>query len=370
MMKQAIVNLAKRSYMQLISKQRPQINDTIAYLLSFPENNRQLLTELIAEFPQLRIYYTKNCQAEALDYARLGAMIQPLEPFAKLLKNIPVIAGARLLLADNYFAFLGALDLAQTPVIQLWHANGAIKSFGLEAKYAQQATPADRLRYQEVYQRFSHYVVASETMGRAFQRSYLAKPAQIKLLGTPRTDRYFDESWRRDVKQRVRDVFGDQPIALYAPTYRETATSMPDTAWLQTKDYRMLVKAHPHDHDLRRQVPEQMLDLAGFSLMELLPSVDLLISDYSSVPFEYALANPTGKMLFYSYDLEEYQAKVGIQPDFEKWAPGPIFKELTTKELLVPQQDFHQFNAMWNTMNDGQAIPRVIQEIKELYHGD
>src|SRR5699024_9717523 len=75
---------------------------------------------------------------------------------------------------------------------------------------------------------------------------------------------------------------------------------------------------------------------------------DMLITDYSSVFFDYAnLGRP---MIFYVYDIDNYRDKLrGFYFDFERKAPGPLVT--TTDELLqaIKKTETENFNEIYNT---------------------
>ena len=96
-----------------------------------------------------------------------------------------------------------------------------------------------------------------------------------------------------------------------------------------------------------------------------------LITDYSSVIFDYSLLPIAKQILFYCYDYDQYAQRVGIQADFKSWIPGKMVT--TTSDLIREVQqpleatDFTEFNQLWNTANDGHATERVLQtELKYI----
>ena len=98
---------------------------------------------------------------------------------------------------------------------------------------------------------------------------------------------------------------------------------------------------------------------------------DVLVTDYSSVFFDYAVLERP--MIFYTYDIDNYRDKVrGFYFDFEQEAPGPLVK--TTDGLLaaIRETETLDFNEKYDTaafrerfcaLEDGQASKRVSDEI-------
>src|SRR5690606_12603724 len=104
---------------------------------------------------------------------------------------------------------------------------------------------------------------------------------------------------------------------------------------------------------------------------EILTVTDCLITDYSSIPFDYSLLDNAKKIIFYCYDKKEYSETTGLQSGFSEWAPGDIV--LTLDGLLESikkknDMNFIEFNKQWNTYNDGNASARVIQHIKNKFN--
>ncbi|MGX7162269.1 CDP-glycerol glycerophosphotransferase family protein [Enterococcus massiliensis] len=377
----ALLASMKSLYLFMVAKrsnQQTQKNDKIIFLLSFPLTSHWMLTGLYEKFgKRLVICYTKNAQELAQSYQNLGCDIYRLDSFSELLwKAIPIIKGSTMILCDNYFPFLGGVTFDEdTKVVQLWHAGGAIKTFGLQAEYAKNSSIQDRQRFQRVYDRQTHYVVGSNRMSEIFKASYQAKNAEFLPFGYIPTDRYFDEAWLVQAKKQFRHLFGTKKSLLYVPTYRENDSANPiDFSKLAAAlgdEWQVFAKAHPHDQTLQQKLaadPQVITDFKKMSLQEILPSIDCLISDYSSVPFEYTLANPQGKLLFFCYDLQSYQTEVGIQTAFFEQFPEAVAEtldELIKKTAAAQSIDFQVFNRTWNQYNHGTAMKQLTNWMEE-----
>ncbi|MCD5003738.1 CDP-glycerol glycerophosphotransferase family protein, partial [Enterococcus saccharolyticus] len=301
-------------------------------------------------------------------------------------KIIPLLKGSKIIFADNYFAFLGEINFdSETEIVQLWHANGAIKTFGLEAQYTKLASKIDINRYKKVYSKFTKYVVSSKKMADIFEKNYQTK-ISILPFGYIPTDNYFDKSWIEEVKLKFKQkISNSKKILLYVPTYREGKSNLQiDLSRISKElgdEWIFLVKAHPHDKTFQDKIRNEkriVSDFQKMSIQELLPSVDCLITDYSSIPFEYTLANPMGKIIFFCHDFEYYQETVGIEPDFFEWAPGPILteeKQLIQEIKLMSSSNFEQFNQLWNEYATGNSCQQLIEWVEDQYenrknHGD
>ena len=106
----------------------------------------------------------------------------------------------------------------------------------------------------------------------------------------------------------------------------------------------------------------------------LLNSVDPLLTDYSSVFFDYAILNRP--IYFYMYDLEEYAQDLrGFYLDIHKDLPGKIYRNeedllVDLKNNVFDYEHLKEFNAYFNNKEDGNASKRVIDILyKEINHG-
>lgn len=380
-MKHWLIHFSKNCYLkgiQFISKKDYPSHQKILFLLSFPSTSDVTLRALYQEWQQdLVICYTKNSLKLAQEYQKKGCQIYPINHYLiLLLKIVPLLKGASVVLSDNYFAFLAGISFSdKTKNVQLWHANGAIKRFGLEAEYAKKSSSKDQDRYKEVYRTWTHYVVSSLKMKQVFERNYQISVNSLDF-GYPPTDYYFDQNWRKEVLTKFKQKFPtNKKVLLYAPTYREKALIIPSEFKEMLKkleqEWIFLMKCHPHDQKSYEAIMAEtkvVFDFQGMTLNEVLPSVDCLITDYSSIPFEYSLANPQGKVVFYCYDYQDYIENVGLENDFEKWAPGEIVENTVTLFKAIQTEKaspFTMFNQEWNTYAQGTSKSQLIEWVKK-----
>lgn len=373
-MKQLVLSCAKEMYLwgiKMLSIREKKRHQKIIFLLSFPSTSDSLLKELYKKFKtNIIICYSKNSRELAMCYMEKGCEIYPIDNYYLLLTKIaPKLTSANVILCDNYYAFLSVISFPKdTKVVQLWHANGAVKKFGLEAMYAKKSSKWDKERYSQVYSKFTNYVVSSDRMANIFSDNYHQSVNTLNF-GYPPTDLFFDSNWLMDTKKKVKREFGDEKkILLYAPTYREkTELVIPVEALKKlSEDWLVIIKLHPHNILNKEKIQDEniIIDLKNISLRELLPSVDCLLTDYSSIPFEYSLANPKGRMVFYCYDYDEYHKEVGLEADFFRNPPGSVIKEEgeIIKEVNSKRRiSLKQFNEEWNQYARGHATEQLME---------
>ncbi|RIO16001.1 hypothetical protein BUZ92_12625, partial [Mammaliicoccus sciuri] len=135
----------------------------------------------------------------------------------------------------------------------------------------------------------------------------------------------------------------------------------------------LLIRAHylVSDH-LNLDDYKNVYDLSDANdINELFLMSDVLITDYSSVYFDYA--NLRRPILFFAYDKDEYANDIrGFYLPYESDLPGPVFE--TSETLIdyiksmqyvdIPQSDTYKtFNHKYNQLDDGEATKRVSEKI-------
>jgi CDP-glycerol glycerophosphotransferase len=192
-------------------------------------------------------------------------------------------------------------------------------------------------------------------------------------------------SARSAIRARLRIPDGKR-VVLYAPTWRDNQYYASgryrfdfrldlEQAWHELGDqYVILLRGHHHmaDDVPAGTRPGFVLNVTGYpDIGELYLATDVLVTDYSSVMFDFA---PTGRpMLFYTYDLEQYRDQLrGFYFNFEAEAPGPLLT--TSAELLAAildvdavaaryQRAYEAFAAKFCPLDDGKAAARACDAI-------
>ncbi|MGO2745823.1 CDP-glycerol glycerophosphotransferase family protein [Microbacterium sp.] len=171
----------------------------------------------------------------------------------------------------------------------------------------------------------------------------------------------------------------DERVLLYAPTWRDDRSEMVDFVdpqlLAEQADAVVLVRGHSRTLKPGKDTSgARVIDVTGFpETAQLLLIADALITDYSSVMFDYSV---TGKPMFFLVpDLEHYRGQLrGFYFDLDKRAPGPLVK--TQDELVAAVLDsslpghFGPRYAAWrrqfNGRDDGHASERVVSRLLDL----
>ena len=237
---------------------------------------------------------------------------------------------SRVIVTDDYLKYCRDTTLRNgQKLVQLWHAPGAFKCFGLDApsRLSETQERATHAQYTDV-------CVSSETVRRYYAQAFGVPLSVVKPLGTPRTDALLDRDARRAAKDALLErcpCLKGKTVYLYAPTFREQNGQLVpfdpqlDFAALEETlrdDELLVITRHPvmktpffQDGRYRR-----IVDLTNEPTDMLLCAADVLITDYSSVLFDAALCGVP--CVFWCPDRHAYER--GFYLDFDNDLPGEI----------------------------------------------
>lgn len=289
------------------------------------------------------------------------------------------LATSRVIFVDNYLGILAKTKWKKEVLcIQLWHAAGAIKRFGLEDPGFQLRSSRAKKRIRTVYQRFTHVVVGTDRMTPVFRRGFGNQNMTILHSGIPRTDFFFRPAEMRSMElilQWKYPIIGRKKIVLYAPTFRDykvNGGSIPFDlhAFCEAfcDEYVLFLRLHPSiSQPFQNQYPGFVYDVSDVrDVSSLFVITDILITDYSSIPFEFALLERP--MIFFAYDLMQYEQFRGFWQDYRTLVPGPVVTE--TEELIHVMQKgtynlerIRTFAEEWNSYSTGRSSEKLIQTI-------
>lgn len=174
----------------------------------------------------------------------------------------------------------------------------------------------------------------------------------------------------------------DKKIILYAPTWRDNSLDIKGYKfdlvvdfykWKERLDDKTIILFKPHYLIANAyQVPEELRDFvfvmsASSDINDAYLLSDILITDYSSVFFDYAVLKRP--IYFYMYDFEQYEQDLrGFYLNVPEDLPNDIIK--TEEELLMKINDgnfdferLKDFNQKFNLWNDGKACSKVVKRI-------
>lgn len=198
--------------------------------------------------------------------------------------------------------------------------------------------------FKEETSRWDYLVSPNAYSSKIFETAFWMPPEKILEIGYPRNDvlvnRANDQAYIQEIKENL-NLPKDKKVIMYAPTWRDDEFVKKgkylfdlkiDLNNLQQKigdDYVILLRMHyliANALDLRGY-EDFAIDVSNYSdISELYLISDCLITDYSSVMFDYGVLKRP--QIFFAYDLEKYAKDLrGFYLDYHKDLPGPIYQD-------------------------------------------
>lgn len=246
----------------------------------------------------------------------------------------------------------------ETVYLQTWHGT-PLKRLGVDIE-AVQMPGTDTGRYKKNFtfesSRWDYLISPNQYSSDIFRRAFNFDNKMLEY-GYPRND-ILHQANQGDI-DRIKKKAGipvDKKVILYAPTWR-------DNQFIEKGKYSFEL---PLDLDrMREELSDEyvlvlrlhylvasQLELTGYEdfaydlstyddIAELYLISDILVTDYSSVFFDYA--NLNRPILFYTYDLDDYKGKIrGLYFDIETEVPSPLL--MTSDELINAIKNIDELN--------------------------
>lgn len=287
-------------------------------------------------------------------------------------------------------------------IIDLWHGF-PIKSMGYFDK-----NEVGKNLLSDRWSNIDYIISYSVSFNNMMENCFNIDPTRFHIAGAPRNDLLIQASknGKREIFQSIMSVNIDNEskVIFYMPTYRQVAfnnrtdsninrenifglESFEDNLFnefLEINNLHIIVKLHPAEESLFinsykenkniHLLTGEMLKSKNVDLYELLGLSDILITDYSSVYFDYLLINKP--IIFMPLDINEYANNRGfLIGSYEDWTPGPkvysqeklqesILSYLNNEELYEKEREKLTLNI--HDFQDGYASERVWEFIASI----
>ena len=273
-------------------------------------------------------------------------------------------------------------------IVQLWHGPGAFKKFG----YSRHVNNGGDLKaIHPGYKKYTHAIVSGEGVKENYAEAFGISIDKVFATGFLRTDMFFDKKYIIKTKTELYEKYPflkNKKVILFAPTYRgapyknvSAGGANYDFSKLNfskiykelKKDYIFIFKWHPA---LYNNITNGQVDLPDLSeykdfyhefsefrdINELLLLTDVLITDYSSVIFDYALLNKP--IVYFAYDLDEYANGRGMYYPFEEYTYGNVAVNCDELITHIKKEDMmntkrKKFMKKFMSACDGKSIQKT-----------
>ena len=250
--------------------------------------------------------------------------------------------------------------------------------------YLGHGTPVKRIGYQTSVwnkygksyqlQKYSYLTACSDIDSLMLASGFRVTLDRIWITGMPRYDYLLSEN-NISAELLKKHSYLNQKVILYAPTWRDGSHTqfIPFDdfnlelldKFLTENNIHLLIRGHKES--VNRKSIDRNHNLFSLErvikaeqnlfpdVTELLPFVDILITDYSSILVDFLLFNRP--IAFIPYDLEEYNRNKGLLLDFNQYTPGKKFYSMS--DFILGMQAY---------IDDSKLDSEWRKDVKKLYH--
>lgn len=293
-------------------------------------------------------------------------------------------ATAKYIFLEDYCSSIyGYKFRKEAKIIQLWHAAGAFKKFGISAIGLKDSNSFEFEK--NAHSAYTNVYVSSAELIRIYADAFGIEKSKVKSLGVPRTDLFFNKKYMSEVAKKFIKTFPkDKKNILYAPTFRgnpsERSSFYINIDWSAIdkdffENYRLIIKLHPVVKTIKNLPPDDFNESViiaekEISTNELMIYCDMLVTDYSSLIFEYALLDKP--IIHYVYDIDSYYDERGFFFDFDAYKYGLVVKNDKDLFFNIKNHDFsnnnfeierNEFINKFMASCDGNSAKRICDDI-------
>lgn len=288
------------------------------------------------------------------------------------------LATSKYIFLNNIFitaAYMSFKD--EVRIIQLWHAIGTFKKFGENYKPSDKI---DRLQ-KKANSIYTDVVVCSDKDVDVYSKAFNINKDKVHVVGSPACDVFNDKIRIENIKQKVYTEYPsikNKRTYLYAPTFRDSYEENMKilnyvnkiSKELKNDEDIVLLRLHPHIYKKYADKYEfnNVIDVSNYEdVIELMVVSDVLITDYSSLFYEYSyLEKP---IIFFAFDLEKYNITRGFYYDYYKYVPGEVVDNIDKliKKINIGEyncEKISEFKTNYFDYIDGNSTKRLLDFLK------
>lgn len=292
-------------------------------------------------------------------------------------KNIYLVAGSRVIAVDTSSPYVSQIQhSSKTDIIFIGHGGGAYKKMAFAA-LSPDAVQKEKRRTKRVSGKYTYVLCTSESIKYQIASNYNIKISNTLPFGLPRTDAYYklDTIHEKKIFFERTHISKEKKLILYAPTFRTKGThrilpKLIDESLFPENfydKYCILFRIHPAIP--LPALPPSWIDVTNFSLSHILAISDILISDFSSIIFDYSFFKRP--ILLFIPDEKKYQ-----QVERTLWySPQELVGNSSccynTKDILKALDNLAP-SLLWNKQMDacnGDCCTKISQFLFSLLGG-
>lgn len=294
------------------------------------------------------------------------------------------IATSKVVILDSYCMVVSLLNhKKKTVVIQMWHAMGALKKFGLSvietdtstSALGKTMTPEEKQKLastMRMHKGYDFIFASSEVCLPYFAEAFGYSLNSMVVMPLPVVDILTSKEYKTKKRKEIIKEYPklkEKKNIVYVPTFRKEEKEEKIQELIDSIDYQkynLIIKPHPltklSNHD------DRVIWDTLFTSRDMLMIADYIISDYSAIVYEASLLDKP--LYFYTYDYDEYVETRNFYTDFKRELPGLISENAETILGDIEKGEYsldkiRLFSKKYISQTDESVCKRILDFIKK-----
>ena len=348
----------------------------------FSDNSKAFFLRVVEKHPEIQPIWITRDDNVVNELRSKGFKSYKTNSFQGIFKSLV----AKVVIISNSKTDVNPFFINGAKLIQIWH-GAPMKKIGMSANISLKRKLLLNIQkhlFPFLYEYTYDFVVStSACFDEILSKAFLVPIPNIIKSGYPRNDVFFTVN-QEDIVLSWNHKFNNPKKIIYLPTFRSTREN---TDFFKEYEYdeRKLIKVlEKHNaifitkgHFCNNQISsssksERIINLSDSDIKEINPilkDIDVLLTDYSGVYFDFLLT--LKPIIFTAFDLDAYKESRGINFDYNTLVSGPIAKDW--KDVIHHLQNFlvedeylsiaKEKNKYFNNYSDGHSSSKLYTEI-------
>ena len=257
------------------------------------------------------------------------------------------LATSKIAVLDTYSITVSCLThKKELKVIQIWHALGAIKKFGLQCVGTKEGRDVKISKAMNMHKNYDYILAPSKATAEFYMEAFGYEADKMKICSLPRVDEILTDNGAAVRFYKENPALGLKKIILYLPTFREREPYAAQQLIVEFEDladeYHLIVSPHPLFSKIKKD--NRYSYNGSFSTYDLIRVADYIITDYSACAFEASILMKP--LYFFVPDYELYIKERGANIDLKAEMGDAVFEDAAKLFDALKNKEYNQ-NALY-----------------------
>lgn len=292
--------------------------------------------------------------------------------FFHMFKQMYYLATSKVIILDGYCICASVLRKKKnTVIIQMWHALGAFKKFGLSIIDSEEGTSSKLSKAMKMHKNYDYILTSSNNTRKYFKDAFGYDINNVIVMPLPRVDYLTDKKHKESVFKKIIKKYPQcktKKNIIYVPTFRKDSENIDKINELinaiDYSKYNFIIKFHPLSN--LKIKDERVICDKYFSSIDMMIASDYVITDYSAIVFEASILEKP--LFFYCYDYDKYYKRRNFYINYKDEMPGVITDSAKDIVNSIENNKFDlekvkDFRNKYIELNEGKCTSNLVDFI-------